>query len=124
MSMRDYRRAVGSTYYSGFGHAAGAGLVGGAVRGAYAGYQQGSVIHPAVGLALAGLRAPVQSVAQAFGNVASHAVDRVRARADVGVTDAMTSALSRARRKKKTMGGALRNAQFEAKHRRVHGKFA
>lgn len=37
--------------------------------------------------------------------------------------NAMVDALVQARSHKQTMGGAVRNAQFEAKHRRIHGRF-
>ena len=37
--------------------------------------------------------------------------------------NAMVDALVAARAKKQTVGGAVKNAQFEAKHRRIHGRF-
>lgn len=123
MTMQQYRRGIGSTYYSGFGHALGSGLVGGAVRGAVAGYSAGAQIHPVMGVALAAARAPVQSVAQGLGNVVSHAFDRGRARADVAMHDSMMSVSSKARSRKPSMGRSIQNAQFEAKHRRSHGRF-
>jgi len=124
MSMQQYRRGLGSTYYSSFGHAAGSGLLGGTFRGAVAGYQQGAQIHPAIGLALAAVRAPVQGVTQSVGNVLYHARDKVTAQANVGMHDSMMSALAHARSRKPGMAHSIKNAQFEAKHRRVHGKFA
>lgn len=128
MGMAEYRRQVGSTYYNSYGHAARLGLMGGAVRGAVAighpAYNAGSLIHPAMGGIMAAAAAPFGVVAgSAHGlvrNVTHHTLDKIIGRTNQALVDVLT----KKRAARPSMQRSIKNAQFEAKHRRVRGKFA
>ena len=111
--------------YGSYTRAIGAGLVGGTLQGAVSGYRSGSMIHPVVGAALAAVRAPLQGLGRAATNVAIHTSELYQNKLAGGgrMHGGMSGALASARAKKPSMGRRIKNAQFESKHRRIHGKF-